>query len=102
MTTMGYDTGSMVKWSGDVDDASQEYQTTSDAMFAAVDNMSAYYTGGLAETFQEEVLSKKPNFNNMAEAIAECAEVIKKQASNIDDAEDEMAHKARSGNILGD
>jgi uncharacterized protein YukE len=102
MTTMGYDTGDMVIWSGDVDDASQSYQIESDSLFSAVDNMSAYYTGGLAETFQEEVLSKKSNFNNMAEAIAECAEVIKKQASNIDDAEDEMAHKARSGNILGD
>ena len=100
MTEMGYNTGEMQTWSGDVDRASEEYETMSNSYFNTVDAMSAYYTGGLADTYREDVLAKKPSFSRMAEAIAECAEVIKHQAISIDDTEDELAYKARSGNIL--
>lgn len=98
-----HDTSEMKTWSGIMDENSSYYTDLINKLYLIIDGFvgSSQFKGGLADQFEEMVLSKRQLFNNYAETFDEAAALIRDRADYIETDTERLVGKIDSANPLG-
>jgi uncharacterized protein YukE len=102
MATISHNTELMREWSTNMDEKANNY----DELVASLYNLvhlfagSEDFKGGLSEEFTETVENQRAAFERYSSTFAECTELIRKTATNIDSDEAELKGAINSANPL--
>lgn len=100
--TVGHNTEEMRRWSGDINNASGEYESLISEIYNAVDRfVSSDFTGGISGHLEEQILSQRANFQNLSECLQEFSKMMSDTSANIDEDENYLRQKIQSSDILG-
>ena len=102
MSVVSHNTESMRTWSGNITNAVNEYNEYISSLYSLVDNLvSSDFTGGLSQDFENFVLGKREDFNRLSGVLEECADLISKTSTAIDNDEAELkAHIQSSDSFI--
>ena len=102
MGIVTHNTDSMRSWSGNITNSSNEYRDYISSLYNLVDTLvSADFTGGLSQDFENFVLGKREDFNRLSGVLEECADLISKTSTAIDNDEAELkAHIQSSDSFI--
>lgn len=100
---ISHNTEAMRDWATVVTENSNLYSDQIEALYSLVDQFagSPDFKGGLSTDFENQVIDLKPKFEEYAQVIEECVEIIKERATVIDDVESELDSSLKRENPLG-
>lgn len=97
MGVVTHNTESMRTWSGNITNSANEYRDYISSLYNLVDTLvSADFTGGLSKDFESSVLEKRDDFNRLSETLDDCADLITKTSTTIDNDEAELKARIQS------
>lgn len=103
MAIVSHNTELMRDWSTNMDEKASNYDELVASLYNLVNQFvgSEEFKGGLSTDFEEKVISQRPAFERYSTTFAECTELIRKTATNIDSDESELKGAINSANPLG-
>ena len=103
MEVVSHNVEAMRAWSGNINTASSDYSDYIKNLYTLVDNLvSSDFTGGLSQDFENLVLDKKDDFMRYSEVLEECAELIDKTSTNIENDEEELRSRIQNHDVFND
>ncbi len=103
MAIVSHNTELMRNWSTTMDENNSNYDDLVARLYNLVNQFvgSEEFKGGLSTDFEEKVISQRPAFERYSATFAECSELIRKTASDIDTDEGELKGAINRANPLG-
>lgn len=103
MAIVSHNTEMMRDWSTTMDENNSNYDELVARLYRLVDQFvgSEEFKGGLSTDFEDKVVAQKPAFERYSTTFAECSEIIRKTATNIDSDEAELKSAINRANPLG-
>ncbi len=103
MAIVSHNTELMRDWSTTMDENNNNYDDLVARLYNLVNQFvgSEEFKGGLSTDFEEKVVSQRPAFERYSATFAECSELIRKTASDIDTDEGELKSAINRANPLG-
>ena len=98
---IGHNTEEMRVWSDTMKKYSEDFDREIGSLFNLVRNfVGTEFTGGLADNFEESVLSKESRFASLSETLRECADLIEHTSVSIDEDEQRLVSNYENNSAL--
>lgn len=100
---VSHNTEAMRDWASVVNENTNLYSQKIEALYSLINQFvgSPDFKGGLSTDFENQVIDLRPKFEEYAQVIEECVDIIKERATIIDDVESELDSSIRGENPLG-
>lgn len=98
---IGTNVTAMDEWVTTMKKIDEDYDTKINELYSTIDSLvQSDFTGGLAESFHESVMSKKDDFTRLYEAINEFADSMNNTSNQVSEDTDYLQSKIQNNSMF--